>query len=190
MRKTIFSTLCALFLFIVNGAAAQESEDYTKMPGYFDLEVFSSMFSEEEPLLEISLRGALLRMAAGLAANEDQDAADALMGIKLIRVEKYALKKDEFATVKAKSRKIAKRLEKKGWEQVAHVREPDKQVFIHVKSTKSKIVGLVVASIDADNEAVFVNIVGDIDPDQMARLGKKWDIKGLDSLQIENKKKE
>jgi len=190
MRKGIILMLGTLLCCIANSGVAQETEDYTKLPGYFNLDVFSNMFSEEEPVLEVKLRGALLRMAAGLAANEDPEAADALMGIKLIRVEKYALKKGEFSAVKKKNRQIAKMLEKKGWEQVARVREKDEQVFIHVKTSKDKIVGLVVASVGEDNEAVFVNIVGKIDPDQMARLGKKWDIQGLDSLQIGNKKKE
>jgi hypothetical protein len=52
---------------------------------------------------------------------------------------------------------------------------------------KDRIAGLVVMAVEPGDEAAFVNIVGDIDPAQIGRLGRKFDIEPLDSIRIEIK---
>ncbi len=42
---------------------------------------------------------------------------------------------------------------------------------------------MVVMSVEAgSDQAVFVNIVGDIDPEQIGRIGQKFQIKGMREL--------
>jgi len=48
--------------------------------------------------------------------------------------------------------------------------------------SQDEIEGLVVTVIDDGKEAVVVNVVGSIKPEQLAELGDHYDIKGLKSL--------
>jgi hypothetical protein len=47
------------------------------------------------------------------------------------------------------------------------------------------IVGLCLM-VESDEDAVFINIVGDIDPGALGRLGRKFNIVPLEDLGLEN----
>ena len=49
-------------------------------------------------------------------------------------------------------------------------------------SGEELIEGLVVTQVQKNGEAVFVNIVGDINLETISRLGSKFDIPGIDDL--------
>ncbi|MEX0601036.1 MAG: DUF4252 domain-containing protein, partial [Rhodothermales bacterium] len=75
----------------------------------------------------------------------------------------------------------AKELEAQGWETVVRVREEDQRVNVYMKVRDDVIAGLVVMVLEPDDEegAVFVNIVGDINPEQIGRIGRALDIDPL-----------
>ena len=61
-------------------------------------------------------------------------------------------------------------------------RERNELTNIYIKMEGSRVVGLTVMAVEKKNEAVFVNIVGDIDIDSIGKLGGKFNIPKLDSI--------
>ncbi len=181
------SCLLGALLVLVPVAGVRAQEDYKKLPGYVD---FSAMgiFGEEESTVEVFLKGPLLRLVSEATKDEDSELADMLSRLRLIRVQVFPLRRQKAALVAKKAAEMARQLEKKGWEMVVRVRDRDEQVYVYLKSVKDRIAGLAVMSVEPGNEAAFINIVGDIDPAQIGRLGRKFDIQPLDSIRIDFKK--
>ncbi len=81
--------------------------------------------------------------------------------------------------IRDRTSEMSKRLKADGWETVVKVREDDEFVDMFLKTNGDVIEGMVVMVIDEDDEAVFVNIIGEIDPEQIGRLGNKFNVGGL-----------
>jgi Na+-translocating ferredoxin:NAD+ oxidoreductase RnfG subunit len=85
--------------------------------------------------------------------------------------------------------KIRKELDSKGWERIVAAQKTDQDVGIYLKSKdKDTVQGVVVMVIEANHQAVFVNVVGDIKPEQLALLGEKLHIDPLKKLGHMNEK--
>ncbi len=185
MLKRIFLILLFLSWAPVAGFAQDEDEnEIKKHPGFFNLDEISDIL-DDEPTVEIQLKGFLLRMVAGATRGSEPELSSMLRRLLLVRVEKYRLRRDDVERVVSKNNEIAKRLSKDGWEKIVRVREDRENVNVFVKPGEDRIDGIVVLVVDNNREAVFVNIVGEIDPEQIGRLGGKWDIHGLDNLDFE-----
>ena len=79
--------------------------------------------------------------------------------------------------------KLRKDLSGKGWERIVAAQQKDKDVGIYLKiSDKSEVQGLAAVVTDGDEHAVFVNVVGDIKPEQLALLGEKLHIDPLKKI--------
>ena len=151
-------------------------------PGYVEFSVLSELV-DMEPHIEIRLKGSLLRLAAEASRIEDDELADMLLGLRAIYVEGYKLGRgygEQAEQLRSAARSLTKDLEYSGWDRVAKIREDDSEVHIFVKERGEAIEGLTAMVIDENGEAIFVNIVGEIDPAEIGRIGRKLDIKGLD----------
>ncbi|UCG53042.1 MAG: DUF4252 domain-containing protein [Candidatus Latescibacterota bacterium] len=159
-------------LLIPSAAPAAPEKDYTKMRGYVDFESMK-IFGDMEATVEVYLKGALLAIAREAVGEEDPELRDLLSKIELIRVQVFELE-DRFSDqVIEKTKALAKQLDKKGWEIAVRVRERDEHVYVYLLPGKNDdIDGMVVMAIEDDDEAVFVNIVGKIDPTQLGRIGR------------------
>lgn len=145
-------------------------------PGYLDLRPFDEWF-DEAPTLEVNVRGALLDLVAEASRFEDPDLADLLRRLKAVQVRGYALSRDRFDDVAARATDFGHRLETQGWEAVVRSREYHEQVTMYVRLDGDAIAGMVVMVVDPGyDDTVFLNIVGDIDPEQVGRLGRKFDL--------------
>jgi len=59
----------------------------------------------------------------------------------------------------------------------------DQNVGVYLKTRdKDTVQGLVVVAMDGNNAAVFVNVVGDIKPEQLSMLGERLHIDPLKKL--------
>lgn len=186
MRLKIYLISGLLVLSFTSQTLPQE--DLEKLPGYVD---FNSMglFGEEEATIEVFLKGSLLNLIAEVTKLEDPELAELLSKLKVIRVQTFSLRDQKIDEVKQKMAEMARQLEKKDWEMVVRVREKDENVYVYIKSENKKTAGLVIMSIEPHEEAVFVNIVGEIDPAQLGRIGRKFNFDTLDSIRIEKKRK-
>ena len=181
-------SLSILALAAVLAAAAPDTscaqDNLRADPGYLDLTTVEQWF-DAEPWLEVNIKGALLNLIVGAAeAEDDPDLTNILSKLKAIEVRGYPLTSQNFDDIDRHTRQLAGRLESQGWETVVRLREDDERVNVFLKSNGNSIAGLVVMVLDPsdDDGAVFVNIVGDIDPKEVGRIGQRFDIDPLSNL--------
>lgn len=182
MKRMIFAALViAIMALVVAPAAVIGAEkEYSKLPGYVD---FSAMgvFKDVESSVEVFLKGSLLVLVREAVKDEDPELSDMLANIEYIHVQVFPLDDADSDKAMAQAKQIASQLEKKGWEIAIRVRDDDEHVYVYLLPGKDNhIEGLVVMVLEEDDEATFVNIVGDVDPAQIGKLGRTFDIDGMD----------
>lgn len=162
-------------------ARADDKEDYTKHPGYVDFEGLGH-FKAEDALVEIDLRNALLLMVSKMTQGVDPELSDVLSKLQLVRVQKFELEERDIEDVEKKVNEMAKKLEDDGWMRVVRVREDVDNVHVYFLLQDELLRGITVMAIENWDTAAFVNIVGEIDPEQIGRLGAKFNIEELHDL--------
>ncbi len=176
-RRSILVGLFAAAL-LVPAAFAQASLD--KEPGYVNLSTMESWFGDE-PFLFVNVKGALLNLVAEASRSEDEELSNLLHRLKAIQVRGFKNDGANRDDIRRKTSGFARELARDGWETVVRVRQDDEHVDLFLKSNGNNISGLMIMVVkDEDDETVFVNIVGDIDPEQVGRLGRKFNIRELE----------
>jgi hypothetical protein len=181
----IAAVVLALAAVVAAGTAAAGAEDVTKMPGYVD---FSSLnvFGKQGADVEIFLTKDLLAMVSAFSKTSDPDFADMLSKLVQIRVQTYAISADKLDAIEKKTDEMSKKLEQQGWVTMIKVldRQESGQTYVYSKLVDGKMQGLLVMNVDPKDDASFINIVGEIDPEQLGKIQGKFNIHGLDSLEI------
>jgi len=78
---------------------------------------------------------------------------------------------------------IRSELAAKGWESVVTVQKKNEDVGIYLKTRGHEAIeGLVITVINGNREAVLVNIVGNIRPEEVAMVGERLNIEPLKKL--------
>ena len=170
--------------FAVSGA--QEQEALEKHPGYVDFKALG-ISGDQEPLVEVNIKGSLLRLLAGSEMSDDAELGSVLKRLLAIRVETYELDSLSNTDYKKTADRVSKFLEARGWETIVSARERGERAKICIKTQGDRIVGLFVISVERD-EAAFVNIVGEVDPAEIGKLGHDLKISPLDSIDLPTKK--
>jgi len=187
-RGVVCPSLLTLLLWsvassIVPSAWALEGEgktDYSRFPGYVDIQGLG-IFSEEDATVEVFLDEKLLGMVAEMARSAEPDLTEVLLGLHLVRVQRYRMQDDKLDPVTKKTAEMAAKLEKEDWMRVVRVRERDETIYVYFKLGDKLVNGVTVMVLEEyEGYATFVNIVGDIDPAQVGRLGRKFNIDALD----------
>lgn len=158
-------------------------------PGFVD--IGQLMPSAKGEFVEVNLSPGMLKFAAKIIAREEPEAAELIANLKRIRVNVVSLDDSNRKDTVAQIESIRKKLEGQGWTQMVTVREKDggDNVDVHVKQRGDDVIeGLVVTVIDGKGEAVFVNIVGNINADQIAKVADNLDIEPLKHLRVKVKK--
>jgi hypothetical protein len=159
-------------------SAASPDEDYKKLPGYVD---FESVVGDMEATVEVYLKGSLLVLAREAVKTDDPELGELLSKIDYIHVQVFPMEGRFAKQLEQKTAEIAKLLDKKGWELTVRVREDEEQVHVYVlPGKKDDIAGLVVMAVEEGDEAVFVNIVGSINPAEIGRIGRTFHIDSID----------
>lgn len=179
--------LASLLMLAVTTAAASQGkkkEDFTKHPGYVSFEGLGP-FEDEEAMVEIDLTEALLNMASKMVHGSDPELSDVLSKLKLVRVQKFALEERDVEDVEKKVNDMAAKLEQDGWMRVVRVREEADHVHVYFKLDDEILQGITVMAVENWDTAAFVNIVGEIDPEQIGRLGAKFNIDELHDIHLD-----
>lgn len=176
MRRPIVST--TVLLLFLSGAAgwAQKLSD---QPGYVSIEELG-IFPREDLSVEINLDGAILRMVAAATRGDDPEFAKVMSGLKAIQVRVFPLEGAKSDGIRGKVERAVRWLEDHGWSSMVRVREKDNESYIYLKKSGEQIVGLTILAIETGQEAAMINIVGRIDPDEIGRLGRSFDIPQLE----------
>lgn len=185
MKSSLRSLLAATTASLALTAAAFAADED---PGYVD--IGELVPSTKGQFVEVNLSPALMKFAARLAKHHEPDAADIVGDIKRVRINVVGLDDANRAANIEKIESARAKLESQGWAKLVTVREANDgdnvAIFAKMKGDDS-IEGLVVTVIDRKGEAVFVNIVGTINPEKIATLADKYDIEPLRHVKIKAK---
>lgn len=159
-------------------------------PGYID--VGQLMPAAKGKYVEVNISTSMLKFASKLTARQEPEASELIGNLKHIRVNVVGLDDSNRKDSVAKIDSIREKLESQGWTQMVAVREGDggDNVNVHVKQRGEDVIeGLVVTVIDKKGEAVFVNIVGNINADQIAKVAENLNIEPLKKIRMRADKK-
>lgn len=185
--KKIIIVIAAVLILFTPPLYAQQDNDYINHPGYIDFGSFDK-FQGAEETVEVFIKGPLLKFVAKASETEDPDLASLLNNLKLVKVNVFSM--DKFSIEEARNimKSVSKKIDRNKWELMVRTKEPGEYVEIYTQfGPNESMTGLVVMAVDEDDGAVFVNIVGDIDPAKLGKLSDKFNIPKLESLAIEAK---
>lgn len=170
----------SLLLGTTSLAQAQNSTlPLEREPGYVDLAAIETWF-QADPIIEVNVKGALLKLVAEASRYEDPELADMLRQLKAVQVRGFSMRGVRRDQVETRAKELSKRLESQGWDTVVRVWDDGDQVDMFVKVNGDAIAGMMVMVTSPDeDESIFVNIVGQIDPEQIGRIGSKFNIDPL-----------
>ena len=169
----------AVRISILSLAASTGFSAESLAPGQVDFGKFSPP-GAGGTYVEVNLSNSLIGLAARFIEKEEPEVAHLLKDIQLVRVNVIGLNDDNRDELEKRTQKIRRELDSKGWEHVVTAQKDAQDVGVYLKTrNKDTIQGVVVLVKDGKEAAVFVNIVGDIKPEQLAMLGEKLHIDPL-----------
>jgi seryl-tRNA synthetase len=171
--KTLRNILTLCFATLVVSAPV-----YASANGEIDFADLSSFYGE--PKVEINLSASLMNMIGSFAKSDEPEVAQILSNLESIKVRVYNLN-GEVEKANSTIDRVSKELKAAKWETLVTVNdnEENQKVRIFSKSTNDIIDGVVVMVVSPEKEsgeAVFINIVGEIDPNKIAKVTETLDI--------------
>ncbi len=174
--KSILLNIATLGAALV--VAANAAEDKALPPGRIDFGKFSPSASGQ--FVDINLNSAMISFASRLAGKGDPEAGKLLASLNSIRVNVVGIDDHNSAEVKDRMNFIRKQLDNAGWERIVTVQEKKDDVEIYTKMQTDEVVeGIVITVMSGKKEAVFINVVGDIRPEQLAGVAEQLNIAQL-----------
>lgn len=173
-------SLLILMAMVALPVAAQRSVERSE--GYVDLKALGELdrFFQRDARMEVNVEGALMRLVEAASRQEDPELADLLARLDGVFVLGYELAPhsrqdfDELATG------MGDDLRADGWTLLVRFSDAVENTHMFVRMDGDSVAGMVVMSVEeGSDQAVFVNIVGEIDPEQIGRIGQKFRIGGM-----------
>jgi len=168
MSKFVIGLVCTLLALPV---MAQEDE-LKDLPGYVDFGDLSMTYGE--PKITINLGGTMLNFVGMMSASDSPETSEMISKLKGIRVQIYSIEENADAAMSQFS-DTKSQLRSSGWEPIVQVNEDDEQVLVYMKAQDGKMEGMTVMVVDQE-EAVFVNVIGQLNPAELAQVMDKFDV--------------
>jgi len=168
MNKFVIGLFCTLLSL---PAIAQEDE-LKDLPGYVDFGDLSSMYGE--PKIIINLGGTMLNFVGMMSSAESPETSELISKLKGIRVQIYSIEEDVGAA-KNQFGEVKGGLKSSGWEPIVQINEDDEQVLVYMKMKEGNMEGITVMVVD-EEEAVFVNVIGQLNPAELGKVMKTLDM--------------
>lgn len=168
MRMLLTIILAALFSLPVTAQTAQ----LESLPGYVDFADLDAIYGE--PRVMVNIGGALLKLMSAASAADDPETAAMIRNLEGVRIKVYPTGGNLQPALDKVSEARAS-LQAAQWEPVVQVNDADEQVQIFMKTNEDKVEGLTVMAVNSE-EAVFLNILGVIDPAQVGKVMDKLNV--------------
>jgi len=182
--KTLINLFALVFFVAAVNVTAQEETDYSIYPGFANFGDLSAL-EDGEMVTEILIEEKLLKMVSKFT-KDDPELSDLIGGLKLIKVNTFEVTPNNEAELMNRAKSIDKDLMKNNWDRIVKTKSKGEVANVYIKTAgDDEFVGITVVAIDEGGEAAFVNIVGTINMETLGKLGQKFDIPGLDSVQSE-----
>ena len=163
-------TIGVITMLLALSAVAQEDELKT-MPGYVAFESLDEVYGE--PKVRVNVGGFLLSLMSKAAKN-DPEAAAVLEGLEGVRINVYSTGGEVLPAID-QLQNAKNMLSNQNWEPIIQVNEDRQNVQVFIKADGEGVQGLTVMAVDAD-DAVFVNILGSIDPENLGAIMDQFDV--------------
>ncbi len=175
--STASKLIIGLFCTLLTLPAIAQEDELKDLPGYVDFGDLSSVYGEPEVV--INLGGAMLNFVGMMSKAKSPETSELISKLKGVRVRIYAADKNADAA-KNQSRKnqfseVRGKLKSSGWEPIVQVNEDDEQVLVYIKMDNGNMEGMTVMVID-EEEAVFVNVIGQLNPAELGKVMKALDM--------------
>ncbi len=164
-----------IVFLLLAGTGAGADEALKLQPGYVDFGDLSAL-DGGEPSVEISLGSALLGFLSAATREEDSELADTLGKLRSIRVTVFEVAPENVAEARERADKISRELEARDWDPAVVVKSKERAIRMYMKLLEGRVAGMAVMLIEPGSEAVFMNIVGEIDPAQLGRVASKFGV--------------
>jgi len=173
MKRSIMNKfLTGLFCMLVTLPVIAQEDELKDLPGYVDFGDLSATYGE--PKITINLGGTMLNFVGMMSSAESPETSDLISKLKGIRVQIYNTD-DNVDAAKSQYSKVKGNLKGSGWEPVVQVNDEDEQVLVYMKMKEGNMEGMTVMVVDED-EAVFVNIIGQLNPAELGRVMETFDV--------------
>ena len=149
---------------------------------------FFSKYQTDESFTQVNISSKMFSLFTNMEADspEDKEVLEAISKLKGLRI----LRKENTSDARNLYKEAFGLIPMKEFEELMSVRDKDQDMKFYIKESGGKISELVMIMGGIDDFMVM-SIFGEIDLKQVARIGKKMDVDGLDKLQkIDDKKKD
>jgi hypothetical protein len=180
--------MAVLAALVASGGFIVRAQADTLPPGQVDFGNFVPSKSGGE-FVEVNLSSNLIGLAAKFIEKQEPEIGKILNGLHQVRVNVVGMDEGNRAEMKTRVEKIRADLNTGGWERIVTVKQQDQDVGVYLKThDKDTVEGLVVTVVEGDKQAVFVNVVGNIKPEQLSMLGERLQIEPLKKIGEATKK--
>lgn len=156
--------LAALALVLALGACSLTAP--RSSAGYADLE--SLGVRDVDRVMTLSIGPALLRFAAA-HIDDDPELRALLRGLEGVRIRIYEIDGDA-GRVATRINTMSRHLQDDGWEPVLSMREGSEATYMLLRVVDQQVRGMTVLVSDGESEAVVINLMGDIRPEQFGEV--------------------
>jgi hypothetical protein len=166
MKKII---VAGALLIVMNGAFAQDA-----------ISKFFSKYQTDESFSSVTVSSKMFGLFTDMEADTPDDKAilEAISKLKGLKI----LAKEDARTARALYKEAFTLIPIKEYEELMAVRTDDKDMKFFIKETSGKISELLMV-VGGNEQFMVMSLFGEIDLKQIARIGKKMDVKGLEHLE-------
>lgn len=151
--------------------------------GYADLE--SLGMRDVDNVMTVSFGPALLRFAA-IHIDDDPEVKTLLKSLDGVRIRIYEIDGDA-GRVANRISTMSRHLQKDGWEPVLSVRDGKEASYMLLRVIDQQVCGMTVLVSDGEDEAVVINLMGNIKPEQFGGIMVALDADSPETKAVEEK---
>jgi len=178
MKRFLITAVCTFLAFPV---IAQE-DALKDLPGFVDFGEMNSIYGE--PRVNISIGGTLLNFVGAMTEESDPETAALFSKLKGVRVSVYGTEDAGAGAALDQVNRVKSTLQSSDWQPVVQVNDEGEQVQIFMKINGNVMDGLTLMAVD-DEEAVFINVIGQLDPKELSQVMDNFDIDLDDAMDID-----
>lgn len=187
--KSIKMLLVLLFAVTLT-TFAQQKDDYSTDPGYFDYSEYTQ-FKNVEPITAVHLEGPMLKAIGKMGENKNEKVAQMISALKLIKVNQFPVLKTDLDKTENTIAAMDKKLQSQKWDRIIKTKNKGKFASVYVKTGEGNdYAGLFVIAMDKEDDLTLVNVVGKIDLETIGSLADEMNLPGLEKTKSAKKDKE
>ena len=121
----------------------------------------------------------MLDFVGAMSSSESPETSEMISKLKGIRVQMFGTEDIEgvvnLDAAKSQFNTVKNNLKSSGWEPIVQINEDDERVLVYMKMLNGNMEGMTVMVVDQE-EAVFVNIIGQLNPAELSKVMDSFDV--------------